>query len=115
LFILGSDTAKGQIINRLARGRSIRFSNTLDESYFLQLCSERRIVRMSRGRPVVRFERRPGMLAEALDCLALALGAKAALRLDLDTRETELTSARPVAPRELAVVRSPFFDSPRRL
>ena len=115
LFILGSDTLKGQIINRLARGSTVRFGRDLGESYFLQLCSERRIVRMSRGRPVVRFERRPGMLAEALDCLALALGAKAALRLDLGTRETELASAQPPAPRELAVVRSPFFDNPRQL
>ena len=112
LFILGSDTLKGQIINRLARGRTIRFGRDLGENYFLQLCSERRIVRMSRGRPVVRFERRPGMMAEALDCLALALGAKAALRLDLDAREIEIASVRPVASRELAVVRSPFFDNP---
>jgi phage terminase large subunit GpA-like protein len=113
LFILGSDTLKGQIINRLAKGRTIRFSNTLDENYFLQLCSERRIVRMSRGRPVVRFERRPGMMAEALDCLALALGAKAALRLDLDTREAELASVQPPAPREPMIARSEFMQRGR--
>ncbi len=77
LFIVGADTAKGQILSRLSRGRTIRFSQILDENYYLQLCSERRIVRMSRGRPVVRFERLPGFRAEALDCLALALAGRA--------------------------------------
>ena len=115
LFILGSDTLKGQIITRLARGRSIRFSNTLDENYFLQLCSERRIVRMSRGRPVIRFERRPGMLAEALDCLALALGAKAALHINLDQREVELASKQPPPMREPRIARSEFMQRGRGL
>jgi phage terminase large subunit GpA-like protein len=60
LFIVGVDTIKSQIIARLSRGRSIRFSHTLDATYFEQLASERRIVRMARGRPVARFERKRG-------------------------------------------------------
>jgi phage terminase large subunit GpA-like protein len=82
LFIIGVDVLKTQIINRLSRGQTIRFSHTLDATYFEQLASERRVVRMTRGRPMARFERKPGMQAEALDCLTYALAAKAALSLN---------------------------------
>jgi phage terminase large subunit GpA-like protein len=34
LFIVGVDNVKTQIISRLARGHTIRFSHTLDASYF---------------------------------------------------------------------------------
>ena len=37
LFIVGVDGIKNQIIARLARGRSVRFSHTLTEAYFEQL------------------------------------------------------------------------------
>src|SRR5262249_30625097 len=67
LFIVGVDAIKSQIINRLARGRGIRFSHSLDAIYFEQLASERKVTRMARGRPAVRFERKPGARAEALD------------------------------------------------
>jgi phage terminase large subunit GpA-like protein len=50
MFVIGVDGIKTQIINRLARGQTIRFSHTLDATYFEQLASERRVVRMSRGR-----------------------------------------------------------------
>ena len=97
LFIIGVDGLKTQIINRLARGSTIRFSNTLDATYFEQLASEKRIVRMARGRPTARFERKVGAKAEALDCLVYALAAKAALNLNFDLREIEVktTTAAP--------------------
>jgi phage terminase large subunit GpA-like protein len=63
-----------------------------------QLASERRVVRMSRGRPVARFERKPGHAAEALDCFVYALAAKAALSPNFDQRENELSSPIPPAP-----------------
>jgi phage terminase large subunit GpA-like protein len=96
LFIIGVDGLKTQIINRLARGSTIRFSNTLDATYFEQLASEKRIIRMARGRPTARFERKVGAKAEALDCLVYALAAKAALNLNFDLREIEVkTTAAP--------------------
>jgi phage terminase large subunit GpA-like protein len=112
LFIVGVDVLKTQIINRLSRGLSIRFSHTLEATYFEQLASERRIVRMSRGRPVARFERKPGMLAEALDALTYALAAKAALSLNsaaFDQRETELSSPVPPVPPP-TVIRSQWMS-----
>jgi phage terminase large subunit GpA-like protein len=107
-FIIGVDIIKTQIINRLSRGRTIRFSNKLEKTYFEQLASERRIVRMSRGRPVVRFERKMAARAEALDCLVYALAAKAGLSLNFDEREDTLNS--PVPPKaEPTVIRSKWM------
>jgi phage terminase large subunit GpA-like protein len=86
LYIVGVDGLKSQIINRLARGTTIRFSNTLTATYFEQLASEKKVIRYSRGKPTARFERKVGARAEALDCLVYALAAKAALTLNFDAR-----------------------------
>jgi phage terminase large subunit GpA-like protein len=113
LFIIGVDVLKSQIIARLARGRSIRFSHSLDATYFEQLASERRIVRMARGRPVARFERKPGMRAEALDCLVYGLGAKAALALSaaaFDQRQDELRHETPPPAAAPSVIRSRWMS-----
>jgi phage terminase large subunit GpA-like protein len=113
LFIVGVDVLKTQIINRLARGRTIRFSHTLDATYFEQLASERRIVRMSRGRPVARFERKLGARAEALDALTYALAAKAALALStaaFDQREDALRDLTPPKLLPEAVIRSQWMQ-----
>ncbi len=99
LFFVGVDGIKTQIIARLARGQTIRFSHTLEPTYYEQLASERRIVRMSRGRPVARFERKPGARAESLDCLTYGLAAKAALALNaaaFNQRADELRSPMPL-------------------
>lgn len=90
LWIVGVDSLKTQIFARLARGGSIRFSDGLPRVYFEQLCSERRIVRMTRGRPVARFERVPGRRAEALDALVYALAARAALSINFSERSDDM-------------------------
>jgi phage terminase large subunit GpA-like protein len=81
LFIAGVDSIKSQIFARLGRGNSIRFSHSLDATYYEMLASERRVVRMTRGRPVARFERKLGARAESLDCLTYGLAARAGLSL----------------------------------
>jgi phage terminase large subunit GpA-like protein len=101
LFVVGVDPLKQQIISRLVAGKTIRFSHTLTEVYYEQLASERRVVRMTRGRPIVRFERKSGYAAEALDCLVYALAAKAALGLNpaaFEQREHEVASVVPPSP-----------------
>ena len=91
LWICGVDVIKTQIFSRLQRGRMIRFSNTLEAVYYEQLCSERRIVRYVRGKPIRRFERITGRVrAEALDCLTYAFGARHALPLNIIHREQAL-------------------------
>lgn len=79
LFLVGVDGLKTVLYSRLARGRSIRFSDSLEPFWFEQLCSERKVLRYVRGVPQRRFERIPGRAAEASDCLVYArlLHAKA--------------------------------------
>jgi phage terminase large subunit GpA-like protein len=116
LFIIGVDGVKTQILSRLSRGQSIRFSHTLDVAYYEQLAAERRVVRFARGRPVARFELRPGVRrAEALDCLVLGLAARAAMALSsaaFDAREQELTTPLPPKPAP-TVYRSQWMEGHR--
>jgi hypothetical protein len=58
--------------------------------YFEQLLSERKVVHYSRGRPEERFERKPGMRAETLDCMVYGFCARAAYTFDFDQREASL-------------------------
>ena len=109
LFLVGVDTLKSQILERMVRGRTIRFSHTLEAVYFEQVASERKVVRYTRGQPVRRFERIPGRKAEALDCLVYAHAARAGLQISLDAREGELATPTP-PPVPPPAVRSPFVD-----
>lgn len=93
LFLIGVDSLKSQLFARLARGTSIRFSADLEPVYFEQLTSERRVVRYFKGQPVRRFERIPGKRAETLDATVYALAARSLVNMDLDRRETDLSSA----------------------
>lgn len=90
LFLIGVDGVKTTLLNRMARGESIRFSDDLQPVYFEQLASERRVVRYVRGQPVKRFERKPGARAEALDCLVYAFAARHGVTLNFDQREAAL-------------------------
>jgi phage terminase large subunit GpA-like protein len=97
LWICGVDGVKGTIFNRLARGSSIRFSNSLGPEYYDQLASEKRITRYVRGRPVRRFERLPGKRAESLDALTYATAARSVVTVQLDQRADDLCNAAPAA------------------
>jgi phage terminase large subunit GpA-like protein len=88
--IVGVDGLKGIIFDRLQRGRGIRFSRSLEPSYFEQLASERRIVRYVRGMPVRRFERTGRVRNEALDCLVYCFSARQAVSINLERRAAEL-------------------------
>lgn len=110
LFIVGVDGLKAQLLTRLASGRSIRFSNTLEPSWFEQLTSERRIVRYTRGQPSRRFERKPGMRAEALDCFVYAMAARQLINMSLERREAELSTTKMLAPSMPTVIRSKWLS-----
>ena len=114
LLIVGVDGAKQNIFTKLSANRSaIRFSKNLPPSYYDQLTSERRVVRYSRGRPTIRFERKTGALAEALDALVLATAAHAAVRVNVEAREVELTSPVPPVPTQPRIARSQFMQRGR--
>jgi phage terminase large subunit GpA-like protein len=92
LFLVGVDGLKAQLLTRLAKGQSIRFSNSLEAEYFSQLTSERRVVRYSRGQPTKQFERIAGRRAEAVDCFCYGWAARELVKMDLDRRESELAN-----------------------
>jgi phage terminase large subunit GpA-like protein len=97
LAIIGVDVLKSAIFDRLARGNTIRFSNSLPVVYYEQLASERRVIRYKRGQPSRRFERIPGRRAESLDALVYAHAARQAVTINFDQRASELAAA-PVPP-----------------
>lgn len=109
MFLIGVDGLKAQILTRLSRGRTIRFSDTLEPVWFEQLASERRVVRYVRGQPVRRFERKPGMRAEALDCVVYAFAARSLVTANLDRREDESASIAAVPPAVKPVIRSAWM------
>ncbi|MDF1633539.1 terminase gpA endonuclease subunit [Mycoplana sp. MJR14] len=84
-------------------------SGDLEARFFEELVSERRIVRYSRGQPTRAFERITGRRAECLDAFTYSLAARVLINVDLDRRETELSSA--AAPKaEKTVFRSAFLN-----
>jgi phage terminase large subunit GpA-like protein len=85
---------KATLFARLARGRSVRFSESLESSFYEQLASERLVVRYSRGQPVRLFERIPGKRAESLDSLVYATAARAAVNIPLEARQGDSTNRR---------------------
>lgn len=108
LSLVGADVIKTTIMNRLERGRLLRFSDTLQPVYFEQLTSERKVLRFVGGRPVRRFERKPGARVETLDCLLYAFAARQHLRVNFEHRkaimagQTPPTMPIPRSPREQA-------------
>lgn len=112
LFIVGVDGLKGHILARLARARSIRFSDSLPAVWYEQLASERIVVRYSRGQPQRRFERIPGRAAEALDCIVYAFAARQLVNVDWESRAADLRQgAAVVARKPPVVIRSAFLSS----
>lgn len=93
LMLIGVDTIKATLMDRMARGRALRFSDSLEASYFEQLASERKVVRYTRGQPARRFERKPGAQAEALDCLVYSFAARELAAGMFETRPAQLASS----------------------
>lgn len=93
LFIVGVDGLKGQLASRLTRGRTVRFSDTLEARFYEELASERLIMRYVRGAPVRLWERIPGRRAESLDCTIYGMAVRGLVTANLDRREEEVASA----------------------
>jgi len=93
LFILGVDGLKATLASHLSRGRTVRFSDSLEDRFFDELASERRLIRYQRGAPVRIWERITGRRAESLDCMVYALAVRTLVGFDLGRREAELSTA----------------------
>lgn len=109
LFILGVDNLKSEIVQRLARGRTIRFSDSLNPIFYEQLSSERLIVKYSRGMPVRQWEKLPGRRNECLDALCYAKAARNLVGVDLDRREVEVATVGTLPPLMPNVIRSAWL------
>ena len=109
LQIVGVDAAKSRLLNALQAGTGWRFSDSLPADWFSQLASERRVVKYSRGQPVARFERIPGLRAEALDCVVYGMAARLLVGVPIDKREADLASV--TMPKKSAtIIRSAWLD-----
>jgi phage terminase large subunit GpA-like protein len=97
LMLVGVDTIKATLMDRMARGRLLRFSDSLEPVYYEQLASERKVIRYARGQPIRRFERKPGAQAEALDCVVYNFAARKIATVSLETRQALLASGSPAA------------------
>lgn len=92
LFIVGVDSVKGQLASRLSRGRTVRFSDSLEGRFYEELASERLVVRYVRGAPVRQWERIPGRRAESLDCMVYGVAVRALVNAKVERREEEIAS-----------------------
>ena len=109
LQLVAVDVAKTRVMNALRAGTGWRFGDTLSAEWFSQLASERRVVRFSRGQPVARFERIPGLRAEALDCVVYALAARQLVGVAVDRRAEEVASVT-LAQKPATVTRSKWLN-----
>lgn len=96
LFLVGVDGLKQQVVSRLAKGTSIRFSDTLEGRFYEELTSERLETKYVRGRPVRQWTRIMGRRAESLDCMVYGLAARYLVRVGDETRAGELKRVQPI-------------------
>jgi phage terminase large subunit GpA-like protein len=80
VWMVGADTAKSMIFNRLHVTNSdadgyIHFSKHLPGEFYQQLTSERVATRYVNGHPVREWVKKPGVRNEVLDCTVLAMAA----------------------------------------
>lgn len=128
LFTLGTETAKDTLAAHLkikAPGPGYcHFPDTADgsgqavygEAYFKQLCSERAVMKYTRGVGVRVWQKiKQGMRNEALDCRVYAMAAKAILNPDLRRlhKKAEAVADNPPTPAE-ARAEAPPAGTPRR-
>lgn len=111
LFIVGTDEIKAQLMLRLSKGETIRFSNSLEPVWFEQVTSERRVVRYVKGQTVRRFEKKPGSRNEALDCFVYAFAARHLLNVNWSELEKQAAMAERKAPSPQSnVARSSYLN-----
>ena len=92
LYTLGVDTAKEAIFNRLAaepEDSTLHFCLDLDEEYFKQLTSEKRITKWIRGKKQLVWKQ-IGKRNEALDTLVYNFGAIYILNPNFDVLEEKI-------------------------
>lgn len=98
LWIVGVDSIKDTILNRVQHGKIFRFSKDLPEVWFEQFTGEQSVVKMDRGRPVRKWIPVPGRRNEALDCTVYGLAVKELVTINWVERREQLSTGHIVAP-----------------
>ena len=110
LFPIGSDTVKSLIYGRLKiedGAGMIHFNSILDDEYFEQLTSERRVERITKG--VKRTEwRKIRARNEAWDCLQYLFGAYHILNVNLRILHEKMNRKKEPIAKEQGQVRNPL-------
>jgi phage terminase large subunit GpA-like protein len=112
LFQVGVDSGKDMIYSRLKIEEGpgkIHFPDTLDETYFAQLTSEKRITEYHAGLPRSRWVLPQGRRNETLDCFVYSLAALNILNPNLELMAAEETvygsdTPRPIVQRGRRVI-----------
>ena len=115
LFPIGSDTVKSLIYGRLKiedGAGMIHFNTTLDDEYFKQLTSERRVERISKG--VKRTEwKKIRARNEAWDCLQYLFGAYHILNVNLRILHEKMNRPKQPQAKEQGEERNPLVPKKR--
>ncbi|APZ54098.1 phage terminase large subunit family protein [Salipiger abyssi] len=109
LFIVGVESVKGQLTSRLSRGKTVRFSDSLEGRFYEELASERLVMRYVKGAPVRQWERIPGRRAESLDCVVYAMAVRSLVNAKVERREEEV-EAKTLPKAAPSVVKSSWLD-----
>lgn len=117
LFMIGVDSAKDLIFNRVRREGLIKFSNTLDQEYFAELISERVVTRFRQGSPIRVYERTKRH-NEALDCFVYAFASFMGLNpnfkvieMNINKQQKEQENQNETRPKQKTIVRNNFINS----
>lgn len=108
LQLIGVDSVKRRVMG-MVTGGSLRFSRSLNETWFEQFTGERLHVRFQKGVPVYGWHRLSGRRVEAWDCAVYAVAARSLANVDLNRRESELSS-RAAPNKSSAVFRSKWLS-----
>lgn len=90
LWIVGVDSIKDAILNRVRAGKIFRFSKSLPESWYEQFTGERCVIKMERGQQIrrwIRFRRN-----EALDCTVYGIAVKELVPINWQQRREQLST-----------------------
>ena len=91
LWIVGVDSIKDTIFNRVQHGNVFRFSRDLPEVWYEQFTGEQAVIKMDRGRPVRKWVPVPGRRNEALDCVVYATAVKELVPINWQLRREQLS------------------------
>lgn len=96
LWIVGVDSIKDTLFNRVQHGKIVRFSKDLPEVWFEQFTGEQAVIKVDRGQRVRKWIPVPGRRNEALDCVVYAVAVKEMVHVDWQARRGQLSTGHAV-------------------